>query len=114
MEKREIKDIAMEFAVEITAMCDDIKGRSVFVNQLLRAASSIGANVYEAKYAQSNADFVNKMEIALKECNESEYWLTLLVKTKSISEEIYEKYKYTCGTLRRMLVASIKTVKAKM
>lgn len=62
-----IKELAVELTIEITAVCDNIKGRSVFVNQLLRSSSSIGANSYEAKYAQSTADFVNKLEVALKE-----------------------------------------------
>ena len=60
-----IKELAVELTIEITAVCDGIKGRAVFVNQLLRSCSSIGANSYEAKYAQSTADFVNKLEIAL-------------------------------------------------
>lgn len=67
MEKKTIKELAIELTVEVTAICDNIKGRSVFVNQILRSCSSVGANTHEAKYAQSRADFINKMEIALKE-----------------------------------------------
>ena len=66
MDNRTIKELSIELTVEITSICDNIKGRSVFVNQILRSCSSIGANSYEAKYAQSKADFINKMEIALK------------------------------------------------
>ena len=72
MENKTIKELAVELTVEITTICDTIKGRSVFVNQLLRACSSIGANAHEAKYAQSDADFVHKLEIALTECYETE------------------------------------------
>ena len=65
-QKENVKELAVELVIETTAFCDTIKGRAVFVNQLLRSCSSIGANSYEAKYAQSTADFVNKFEIALK------------------------------------------------
>ena len=75
-----IKELAIELIVETTAICDNIKGRSVFINQLLRSCSSIGANYHEAKYAQSNADFISKMEISLKECYETEYWFEILFK----------------------------------
>lgn len=71
MSNKTIKELAVELVVEVTAVCDNIKGRSVFVNQLLRSCSSIGANAHEAKYAQSRADFINKMENALKECYEA-------------------------------------------
>ena len=103
----------MELTVDITAICDGIKGRSVFVNQILRSCSSIGANSYEAKYAQSNADFIHKLEIALKECYETEYWLEVLFNVKSISETDYRNLANKCGTIRRKLIASIKTVKNK-
>ena len=73
MNDKTIKELAVELTVEITAVCDNIKGRAVFTNQLLRSCSSIGANSHEAKYAQSKADFINKLEIALKECFETEY-----------------------------------------
>ena len=78
MNNKTIKELAVELTIEVTMVCDDIKGRSVFVNQLLRSCSSIGANSFEAKYAQSNADFINKLEISLKECSETEYWLELI------------------------------------
>ena len=80
MNDKTIKELAVELTVEITAICDNIKGRAVFVNQLLRSCSSIGANSHEAKYAQSRADFIHKLEIALKECYETEYWLEILYK----------------------------------
>jgi four helix bundle protein len=106
-----IKELALELTVETTAVCDNIKGRSVFVNQLLRACSSIGANSYEAKYAQSTADFVNKLEIALKECHETQYWLEVLFATGSMSEATYKNLSDKCGTIRRKLIASITTAK---
>ena len=113
MAEKTIKEVAVELTVEITAICDNIKGRTVFVNQLLRSCSSIGANSHEAKYAQSKLDFISKMEIALKECYETEYWLEILFKINSIDETTYKKLLNKCGTIRRKLIASITTVKAK-
>ena len=89
MENKTIKDLAIELTVETTFICDNIKGRSVYTNQLLRSCSSIGANAHEAKYAQSKADFINKMEIALKERHETDYWLGLFKDTNMITVEEY-------------------------
>ena len=114
MENKTIKELAVELTVEITTICDTIKGRSVFVNQLLRACSSIGANAHEAKYAQSDADFVHKLEIALKECYETEYWLEILYKTSAIYQEQYQVLNAKSGTIRRKLIASIRTVKERL
>ena len=113
MVNKTIKDLAVELTVEITMICDNIKGRSVFVNQILRSCSSIGANSYEAKYAQSKADFISKMEIALKECYETQYWLEILFKVNAIDDINYNKLNNKCGSIRRKLIASITTVKSK-
>ena len=112
MENKTIKELAVELTVEITAICDEIKGRSVFVNQLLRSCSSIGANSHEARYAQSTADFINKLEIALKECYETEYWLEILYQVNAFNENIYKSLINKCGTIRRKLIASITTAKS--
>ncbi len=111
MSNKTIKELIEELVVETTAVCDGIKGRSAYVNQLLRSCSSIGANYSEARYAQSSADFVHKMEIALKECNETAYWLDILFKVKAMNEETYTVLFHKCGTIKRKLIASIKTVK---
>lgn len=111
MENKTIKGLAVELTVEVTNICDNIHGRRVFVNQLIRACSSIGANAHEAEYAQSRADFINKMEIALKECYETEYWLEILFKVKAIDEKIYRYLENKSGTIRRKLIASITTAK---
>lgn len=113
MENKTIKELSIEVTVDMTNMCDRIKGRSVFTNQLLRSCSSIGANAHEAKYAQSRADFIHKMEIALKECYETEYWLEVLFNVNSIDETTYKTMQSKCGTIRRKLIASITTVKNK-
>ena len=111
MEEKSIKELAVELTVEITDLCDKIKGKTVFTNQLLRSCSSIGANAYEAKYAHSRADFISKLEISLKECYETEYWLEILYKVHSLTEEQYRIVSGKCGTIRRKLIASITTAK---
>ena len=104
-------DYSMDFSVFIVNLCDSIKGKSALTNQLLRSATSIGANIHEANYAQSKADFVSKLQIALKECYESEYWLELFVKTNMIDAELYSKLKNDCGKIRRILISAINTTK---
>ena len=107
---------AKDFAVDIINLCKNIKEtnrESVLTNQLLRSGTSIGANIHESKYAHGTADFIAKMQIALKECYESEYWLELLNRTGYISGDQYKALQNTCGSIRRMLVSSINTVKAK-
>ena len=105
---------AKDFAVEIVVVCRDIKQNyreSVLTNQLLRSGTSIGANIHESKYAHGTPDFIAKMQIALKECYESEYWLELLNRTGYMPDEQYRKLQNVCGQIRRMLIASVNTVK---
>ena len=104
------------FAKEIVFLCRQLrenKSEGVLINQLLKSGTSVGANVHEAQYAQGTKDFVSKFEIALKECNESEYWLELLHETNSINETEFKKFQSACVELRRMLVATVTTVKSK-
>jgi four helix bundle protein len=96
----------------VSDTCDGIKGCSVFVNQLLRSSSSIGANLHEARYAQSRADFISKLEIALKESSETDYWLELLFCKKKLTDEQYRNLRGFCGSIRRKLIASVTTAKA--
>ena len=111
MNEKTIKELAVELTVELTELCDYIKAKSIFTNQLIRSCSSIGSNAHEAKYAHSRADFISKMEISLKECYETEYWLEILYKVHSLSEEQYKSISGKCGTIRRKLIASITTAK---
>ena len=109
-----LRDKAKEFAKNIVFACRDMKNNkkeSVLINQLLRSATSIGANIHEAQYAQGTKDFISKLEIAQKECYETEYWLELLFETDCLSEEHYKKLHNDCGAIRRMLISSLKTVK---
>ena len=108
-----MRELAVELVVSLDQLCSNIDSRSVFKNQLLRSGSSIGANIHEARYAQSSADFISKLEIALKECYETEYWLEILYKVKAINKTVYQSFQNRCGTLRRKLIASITTVKSK-
>ena len=107
-----IVDLSMDFSISIVNLCDGIKGKSTIVNQLLRSGTSIGANIHEANYASSRADFIAKMQIALKECFETEYWLELFVKTNILSEEQYKSLKNSCGKIRKLLIVSINTAKS--
>ena len=109
--KNQLREESIEFAIAVSDICENIKGCSVYVNQLLRSSSSIGANIHEAKYAQSRADFIHKLEIALKESSETGYWLELIYRKNKFSEEIYKQLKNDCGIIRRKLIASITTAK---
>ena len=107
-------DKAKDFAVEIINMCKNIKEakrESVLTNQLMRSGTSIGANIHESKYAHGTADFISKMQISLKECYESEYWLEILNRTGYIDDEKYKKILNDCGQIRKILISSINTVK---
>ena len=109
-----LRNKSKEFAKEIVFLCRKLKQSNVesaLINQLLRAGTSVGANIHEARYAQGTKDFISKLEIALKECNESEYWLELLHDTDSISSEEFAYFQKNCIELRRMLVSSVTTLK---
>ena len=111
-----LRDKAKEFAKETIFLCREIKEKqkeTVLSNQLLRAATSIGANLHEARYAQSTNDFISKLEIAQKECYESEYWLELLFETGYIAQEKYKQMRNSCGAIRKMLISSLNTIKSK-
>ena len=112
-----MRDRAKEFAKSIVFLCRQMKenrAESVLTNQVLRSGTSIGANIHEAQYAQGTKDFISKLEIAQKECYETEYWLELLFETGCIGEEHYKAIRAECGAIRRMLIASLNTAKAKL
>ena len=111
-----LREKAKEFAKHNGFITREIKSNnkeSVLTNQLLRSGTSIGANIHEAQYAQGTADFISKLEIALKECFESEYWLELLFETGYLEETQYKKLNNDCGVIRKMLISSSKTLKEK-
>ena len=81
------------------------------INQMFRSGTAIGALVSEATYAQSAADFINKLSIALKECNETLYWLNILKDTEYINEKEFRSMSTDCEELLALLISSIKTTK---
>lgn len=113
MAENKLIDLSMEFSVAIVNLVDQIAvpKSSYLLNQLGRAGTSISANIHEAQYAHSRADFIAKLEIALKEASETGYWLKLLYKTHRIDESTYQRCDKMCGTIRRLLIASCKTTK---
>ena len=113
MAENKLAVLSTAFAVSILRLTDGMKGHYSLVNQLERSATSIGANIREAKYAHSRADFIAKLQIALKECYETEYWLELMEKAELLSPTIVQKHLHDCGSIRRMLIASLNTVKEK-
>ena len=99
------------FALEIIRVCNEIKRNqkeSILTNQLVRSGTSIGANIREAFYAHSKADFISKLQIALKECSESEYWLELLIESRYYNDKSILN---RCVEIKKMLVSSINTAK---
>ena len=111
MRENKLADLSMLFAVNALELTNLIEGHYSLKNQFERSATSIGANIRESNYAQSKADFLSKLQIALKECYETEYWLELFVKAKIIDEIKVKKLLHDCGELRRMLVSSVTTLK---
>ena len=113
MANDKLAEQSMNFSVDIINLVKKLKEQreSIISNQIGRSGTSIGANIREAKYAHGIADFISKMQIALKEANETGYWLELLYKTNYIDEEAYNLLEAKCKSLRAMLVASINTAK---
>ena len=114
MAENKLADLSMDFAVSILKVTDGIKGHYSLINQLERSATSIGANIREAKYAHSKADFISKLQIALKECYETEYWLELIQKSEIFADDVLKSLLHDCGAIRRMLISSINTTKSNM
>ena len=111
MKENKLVDLSMDLAVNVIQFCERIKGHYSLVNQLERSATSIGANIREANYAHGKADFIAKLQIALKECYETEYWLELFIKANLTTQEEIKDIYNSCGTVRRLLIASINTAK---
>ena len=111
MAESKLREMSTDFAVNCIKLCESVKGHRALVNQLERSATSIGANVHEANYAHGKADFIAKLQIALKECYETEYWLELFVKAELFDKSSIAALYNQCGSIRRMLIASINTAK---
>ncbi len=111
MKENKLVDLSMDFAIKIIKLCENIKWHYSLVNQLERSATSTGANIHEANYAHGKPDFIAKLQIALKECYETEYWLELFVKSDILNRENAVDLYNQCGMIRRILIASINTAK---
>ena len=105
-------DKSKAFALQIIKVCNEIKSskrESILTNQLIRSGTSVGANIREAFYAHGKADFIAKLQIALKECSESEYWLELLIESGYYTDSaILEQ----CVEVKKLLISSINTAKS--
>ena len=114
MKENKLADLSMLFAVNALELTNLIDGHYSLKNQFERSSTSIGANIREAKYAHSKADFISKLQIALKECYETEYWLALLQRAEILTDDHAKLLMHDCGTIRRMLISSINTTKENM
>ena len=114
MVKSPLKQKSYEFAIGIVKLARQLQldhKEYVLSKQVLRSGTAVGALVREAEFGESKADFRSKMSIALKEANETEYWLTLLEDTDMISTERFSELHSVCLELIAMLVATVKTTK---
>ena len=114
MKENKLAELSLEFSVDIINLVKYLKSNheSIIANQIGRSGTSIGANIYEAQYAQGRKDFISKLEIALKEASETGYWLELLRRTSYIDEQAYKTLSAKCTSLRVMLITSCRTAKA--
>ena len=113
MSESKLRTQSTDFAVSIIGLVKSLKEKheTIISNQIGRSGTSIGANIRGAQYAHGKADFIAKLQIALKEANETGYWLELLYRTKYISETDYKALDSACTSIRVMLVSSINTAK---
>lgn len=113
MKNDKLSNLSLDFSIKIINLVKHLKNNkeTLMANQIGRSGTSIGANIREAQYAQSRNDFISKLQIALKEANETDYWLELLYKTNYITEDIYKDYTSLCTEIRVTLISSIKTAK---
>jgi four helix bundle protein len=114
MKENIIASKSLEFALKIIELYKTLtnsKKEFVMSKQLLRSGTGIGAMMREAEHAESKADFLHKMNLALKEANETNYWLLLLCKGAYVSEKIYQEYNADCLELVKLLASIVKTTR---
>lgn len=112
MSKNYLLIYSEQLATDIELLCQKTTAPSNTLFQIRKSSSSIYANIREANYGQSKADMLSKFEIALKECNETEGWLKLMLNTHAINDNTFKNHRNLCGRIRRMLIASCKTLKS--
>ena len=113
MSDSKLRTQSMDFTVQIINLVKSLKEKreSIISNPIGRSGTSIGANIREAQYAHGKSDFIAKLQIALKEANETGYWSELLYKTNYITEREYNALDSACASIRVMLIASVNTAK---
>ena len=113
MQESKLRAQSLDFAVSIINLVKELKSKheTIISNQIGRSGTSIGANIREAQYAHGKPDFIAKLQIALKEANETGYWLELLYKTDYIDEQTYKSLEASCASIRVMLISSVNTSK---
>lgn len=106
--------ISLKFSAKIIKLQQYLikdKKETIISKQIIRSATSIGANINEAGYGSSKADFIAKMHIALKECAETEYWIRLLKESEYITDEIFSELINDCLSIKKMLISTLNTSK---
>ena len=113
MKEDKLSDLSMKLSVDVLDLVKKLRANkeNIISNQIGRSATSVCANIAESKYGHSRADFIAKLEIALKEANETGKWLEMLLKSDYIDDDTYKSINKTCSTIRILLIASIKTAK---
>lgn len=114
MGNNQLVELSRTFAVAVVNLCEKLRERkkaAAIIGQMLRSGTSIGANIHEANYASSKADFINKLQIALKECYETEYWIGVFHDAEVISDNEFSDMFAQCSKIRKMLIASVTTAK---
>ena len=114
MKENILIDKSVEFASRIIKLCKYLEEKQkehIITKQIIRSGTSIGANINEAQYGNSKADFISKLHISLKETAETEYWLRLLFKSEYIDKKMFESLLNDCLELKKILVSSINTAK---
>ena len=109
-----IQNKSFQFALRIVKLCrflQDTQKEYIMTKQLLRCGTSIGANVAESEHAQSRADFTSKLNIALKEATETDYWLRLLHEAALLSDAEFQSIYADCQEIERLLASIVKTTK---
>jgi four helix bundle protein len=117
MKRNVLKDKSFAFAVRMVNLYKYLKkqhGEYIISQQLIRSGTSIGALIREAEHAESTKDFIHKLNIGLKEANESKYWLDLLVATDFLTKSMFESLNKDCEELLKLLIASVKTSKLRL
>ena len=114
MKENILIDKSIDFAARIVKLCkflENSQKEHIISKQIIRSGTSIGANINEAQYGNSKADFISKLHISLKEAAETEYWLRLLNKSEYVDEKLFKSLLDDCLELKKLLISSINTAK---